>query len=129
MGGRGSASGIGASRAITSLGAAPTTNYLAGKTGTDKQKAYAEKLVTMTKNTINKKISDRRKDQKFFSEKIKEAKNTSNEKISAIKLKAAKDGLKKAISDSNKSLKFYTNNLKKVKKQKTYGQVITVLGG
>ena len=60
MGGRGSASGIGGKqlRQLTSIANAPTSNYLDGKTGTDKQKAYAEKLVTMTKNTINKKISE-----------------------------------------------------------------------
>ena len=133
MGGRGSGAGLnkgGAEiRQFTSLANAPSRNILNGKTGTEKQKAYAEKLTQMTKNTIDKKVKERRSEQKFWNEKLKNSKGVSNTKISDMQQKIAKEGMLKSIKSSNKDIRFYTQNLKKASRQKTYGQIISVLGG
>ena len=133
MGGRGSNVGLSkggvGTRQLTSLANAPSRNILNGKTGTDKQKAYAEKLTQMTKNTIDRKVRERRGEQNFWNEKIKNSKSTSNPKISAMQKKIAKEGMLKSIKNSNKDIRFYTQNLKKASKQNTYGQIISVLGG
>jgi len=136
MGGRGSekgfASGGGSSVAAvtkqaTALANAPASNILSGKTGSEKQKAYAESLLGRMQNTIRNDIKTRRQDTSSITNKIKEAQSSPSEMIKRIKTKNAKADMQKTIKESNQTIKGRISKIRRAKKATTYGEAITAL--
>ena len=129
MGGRGSSSGRngkGMSKSEKSILQTKTSNITGGKEGTEKQRSYANSLAERNKNTIKRLISERNKSFDNYKQRIKSSEGKP-EKVKSLIQRTAKSSLKNEISEKNKEIKRYTQRLKKAKRQKTLGQVISVL--
>ena len=129
MGGRGASSGKngkGLSRETRSILKANKSNILGGKTGTEKQKSYAEKLVSMNINYIRDGIKQRNEAFKDYKDRITSVAGKS-EGIKRIATNAARAGLKNSLKDANDKIKRGTKKLKSAKKAKDLGSAISRL--
>ena len=129
MGGRGAATGRngkGITKETRNILSASPSNILSGKTGTEKQESYASSLVEMNKNTLKKKINERKAAFVTYNQRMENAKGKSD-KLKSMLEKSAKASLKSELKQANEQIRRYTQRLKKAKRQKTYGQVISVL--
>ena len=75
---------------------------------------------------LKKKINERKAAFVTYNKRMENAKGKSD-KLKSMLEKSAKASLKSELKQANKEIRRYTQLLKKAKRQKTYGQVISVL--